>query len=123
VSLLVGDSGIGKTSLVQAGLFPTLKGRGWAVASCRPLDNPDRNIASSVWEQLLNSPASSSSVIETVGIISSAFSPRPVLIVIDQFEDAIPYLSTDRVSGLLNMLGAGSCRRIPQRPCSSVLSR
>lgn len=91
VSLLVGDSGIGKTSLVHAGLFPTLKGRGWSVASCRPLDDPDRNIAASVWAQLLSNPASSSSsVIEAVGIISSACAPRPVLIVIDQFEDAIP---------------------------------
>ena len=35
---------------------------------------------------------------------SSVYAPRPVLIVIDQLEDAIPYLSSDRVSGLLNML-------------------
>src|SRR5882757_3147687 len=48
---VVGTSGSGKSSLVRAGLLPTLRsgftdaGSGWYVAMFRPINNPIHNLA------------------------------------------------------------------------------
>ena len=39
--LVIGPSGVGKSSLVQAGLVPDLTADGWASAGCRPSEHPD----------------------------------------------------------------------------------
>jgi energy-coupling factor transporter ATP-binding protein EcfA2 len=39
--LVVGPSGVGKSSLVQAGLIPELSKDGWAWVMCRPSEHPD----------------------------------------------------------------------------------
>lgn len=104
--LLIGDSGVGKTSLVQAGLFPALKSDGWAVASCRPLDRPDAVIPQALWDQLMKGrfPADTP-LSNALGIAAAAHGGRRVLAVIDQLEDAIPYLGSPRTEELLSALG------------------
>jgi hypothetical protein len=104
LSLLIGDSGIGKTSLVQAGIFPTLRTRGWSVAWCRPLDDPGRSIPPALWHQLMEGPAPQVGMRDILQLIASAYQDRKLLIVIDQFEDIIPTLDASKSSGLLQAL-------------------
>jgi hypothetical protein len=40
ITILFGESGVGKTSLLNAGLFPRLREEGWVIISTRCLDNP-----------------------------------------------------------------------------------
>ncbi|GAA0905276.1 hypothetical protein Vau01_106060 [Virgisporangium aurantiacum] len=47
---VVGASGVGKSSLVGAGLVPTLRADGWAVASFRPGPSPFDSLARAVLE-------------------------------------------------------------------------
>ena len=42
--ILFGESGVGKTSLLNAGLFPRLRQEGWLIVSTRCLDTPLENI-------------------------------------------------------------------------------
>ena len=106
VVLLIGDSGVGKTSLVRAGLCPALKSQGWAVACTRPLDNPDAVILEGLWGQLMQGPLPPGTTVgSALDLVAAAHAPRRVLLVIDQFEDAIPYLGTPNTSDLLAALG------------------
>lgn len=103
--LLIGDSGVGKTSLVHAGLAPKLRSDGWAVACCRPLDRPDEVITKALWGQLMEGVLPASAPLSTaLQLIASAHSPRRVLVVLDQFEDAIGHLGGPRTSELLAAL-------------------
>lgn len=104
VVLLIGDSGIGKTSLTQAGLFPTLRLRGWAVASCRPLDNPDESIPGTLWGQLMEGVPPAATLGTLLELVAEAHGKQPVLVVIDQLEDIISSLGTGKVSNLLAAL-------------------
>jgi hypothetical protein len=89
-NLLIGPSGIGKTSLLNAGLFPALRKIGWSIAIVRPLTNPLENLRRSVWSQLmegmLHADLDFSTVVRTA---AEAHVPAQTLIVIDQFEDIL----------------------------------
>lgn len=104
LSLLIGDSGIGKTSLIQAGIFPTLRARGWSVGWCRPLDDPDRSVPHALWNQFMQGPTPEVTIGTALQLIASAYHDRPVLAVIDQFEDIIPALGSPQTHGLLSAL-------------------
>jgi HEAT repeat protein len=86
VALLVGDSGVGKSSLIHAGLFPLLRKTGWHFASTRPFADPTANVVRDVGEQLLDR-AKPEGIVAALEQVASHYKPGNVLIVLDQFED------------------------------------
>lgn len=90
MSLLIGASGIGKTSLINAGLFPRLHDLGWKTSLIRPLTAPMENLRSSLWVQLLEGvPPKDFDFPAAVHSAANAHAPAHVLVVIDQFEDML----------------------------------
>ncbi len=88
ISLLIGNSGVGKTSLIRAGLFPKFRSMGWKCIWTRPI-NPDpvKSILNDINAKL------------SVGYESSDITPSikklseqcdsDIIIAIDQFEDIL----------------------------------
>jgi len=112
MSLLIGASGVGKTSLLCAGLIHRVRETGWKAAIVRPLTDPVRNLKRFLWDQLLQGDLpvefDLSSVIKA---ISTAHCGRKVLIIIDQFEDVLEAKNPDEIelltTSLLNILHSG----------------
>ena len=90
MSLLIGSSGVGKTSLLYAGLMNRVKEMGWQTALVRPLREPVRNLRRFLWDQLLESDLPPEfDLSSVVRAASTAHSDRQLLIIIDQFEDIL----------------------------------
>src|SRR5262249_31190596 len=104
--LLIADSGIGKTSLVQAGVFPALRKKDWIVAYCRPLDSPDESIRDAVWHQLIEGAPPDQSIHTILSLVAEAHNNQKLLVVVDQLEDIIPQLGTRKTSNLLSALAS-----------------
>ena len=82
--VMVGESGVGKTSLIHAAVIPALQKLGWAVALTRPLDRPIANLRSGIWSQLLEgSPPEPLALRSIVRTAAAAHSGRQLLIVIN----------------------------------------
>lgn len=122
---VIGSSGSGKSSLVNCGLLPALRGglmpqagTAWRVASCRPAGQPIRSLARSLAAVLAqsnpdvpgNGPINFEDIVESTlqmchnGIVDVAELSRlkpstNLLIIIDQFEELFRYtLELDRDS-------------------------
>jgi len=84
ITLLAGSSGVGKTSLIHAGLFPKLKIAGWVCIYLRPFDDLYRMVKSI--KRIYSVEAES---------LGEAFRnldeklKKKILVVIDQFEDVL----------------------------------
>jgi hypothetical protein len=106
VVIVVGPSGVGKSSLVQAGLVPRLQGAGrWSVVLVRPGQDPWQRLATSLLQAgrgtdpaapVLESRDEVEQEIERLR--SKGLSPlarflrsvgRPLLIIVDQFEELL----------------------------------
>ena len=100
VVALVGPSGVGKSSLVAAGLVPALRSRGWAVASFRPGAQPFEALAVALLR--LELPGPTVVGVDQIGRRAGDLAERgvaavaqtlslsldqPILLVADQFEE------------------------------------
>jgi hypothetical protein len=107
VSLLIGASGVGKTSLLCAGLMNRLKLMGWPVAIIRPLTAPCENLKRLIWAQLLaNALPAELDLPGVFDAVAVAHEGTHVLIIVDQFEDVLtpgkPSAIEELVAGLLS---------------------
>jgi hypothetical protein len=84
ITLLAGNSGVGKTSLIRACLFPVLKESGWVCIYLRPFTDPTKMVESI--KRMYGVEAAS---------LTDAFRKlleklkKKILVVIDQFEDVL----------------------------------
>lgn len=82
--VLYGKSGLGKTSLLLAGVFPLLREREYQPVYVRTLVNPTSDLLTSICQQCDVDTSSANDLNEVLRIISSQ---RTVVIVLDQFEE------------------------------------
>jgi len=84
ITLLAGSSGVGKTSLIHAGLFPGLKISGWECIYLRPFDDPSKMVEGI--KRVYSVEAES---------LAEAFRnldekrKKKILVVVDQFEEVL----------------------------------
>ena len=85
ISLLIGNSGIGKTSLIRAGLFPRLEKMGWNYIWTRVLNpNPVGGVLKDI-NAYMNE--SSDDLLSSIKKLSEK--NKKTIIAIDQFEDVV----------------------------------
>jgi hypothetical protein len=90
IVLLLGESGIGKTSLVHAGLIPAAMNKGWRVVYTRPLGLPSTDIIRQLLATIFEGqPFYRGPLMPLLGEISGALQGQHLLLIIDQFEDVL----------------------------------
>jgi hypothetical protein len=90
ITLLLGNSGSGKTSLIHAGLFPAISDAGWFPVYARPLGLPRSDVVSSLLSSVFDGPHSyRGTLVAPLEQAATAIAPRRLLLVIDQFEDIL----------------------------------
>lgn len=105
VVLLLGESGIGKTSLVHAGLIPAAMTKGWRVVYTRPLGLPSTDITRQLLASIFEGqPFYKGPLMPLLGEISGAIQEQHLLLIIDQFEDILLSRDHAEVDNLLSDL-------------------
>jgi len=105
VTLLLGNSGSGKTSVIHAGVFPAAYQQGWLPIYTRPLGLPRADVARGIEASIFEGPASyRGSLVPLLKQVASATSPKRPLLVIDQFEDILTAKQTDEAERLVEDL-------------------
>ncbi|MGH3995967.1 MAG: AAA family ATPase, partial [Pseudonocardiaceae bacterium] len=108
--LVIGPSGVGKSSLVQAGLIPVLTADGWASVVCRPGEDPDdpfqtlaaalrraEGAAPDIDKQRARASEIRDHGLATLAADLRAASGRRTLLVVDQLEELFTHVEYGRV--------------------------
>jgi len=99
LTVVVGPSGSGKSSLVQAALIPRLRSKGWAVM---PTQRPGREPLAvlGTWTRALGAVASESELVASwLTAVSEQTRDRPEspwIVVVDQFEELLTHRTDER---------------------------
>ena len=105
VTLLLGESGTGKTSLVHAGLIPRVAALDWRPVFCRPFGLPSSDIVQQIQSSLFGGARSHrSDLIPVIAEAIAALQGRTLLLIIDQFEDVLTARNVEEVRALIENL-------------------
>jgi hypothetical protein len=103
--LLLGESGVGKTSLIHAGLIPAAMTKGWRVVYCRPLGLPSTDITHQLLADVFEGrPVYRGPLTPLIGEILGSIQGQHLLIIMDQFEDILLSRDDGEVDNLLSDL-------------------
>jgi len=119
LTVVVGPSGSGKSSLVHAGLVPALRAAGWTVLPAqRPVGDP--LAALDAWTRALGAePRPGESVASWEKAVSARASARPEdpwLVVIDQLEELLTHRTDERDRRAFLAALASALAAAPSRP-------
>lgn len=90
--VLYGRSGVGKTSLLRAGILPILRKRGFLPVVVRVGSDPSLDVAAAVVEA---AHLDASLARDLPGAIRAAAAQKPLVVVLDQFEEMFIRLARD----------------------------
>lgn len=106
ICLLLGDSGIGKTSLIQAGLIPALSSR-YRCVYVRPFGLADSDVVNQVQTSLFDGRPSYKGLLPPLlAEASAAIKESALLLIIDQFEDILASRDVREINQLVGDLRA-----------------
>lgn len=107
IVLLLGDSGVGKTSLIHAGLYHKATESGWRSIYTRPFGLPSSDIyyqiQTSVFEK---QPNYKGSLVSLLAEVVAAVEEEKTLLIIDQFEDILITQNNREINQLISELRA-----------------
>jgi len=107
ITLLLGNSGTGKTSLIHAGLYPAIMGKGWFPVYTRPLGLPRSDVVAGLISSVFEGPQSyRGALVGALDDAAQATAPKRVLLIIDQFEDILSSRETREAERLIDDLRA-----------------
>lgn len=90
ITLLLGNSGTGKTSLIHAGLIPEAIKANWFPVYTRPLGLPRTDVVVGLVSTVFDGPQSyRDALLGALDDAAEAIAPKRVLVIIDQFEDIL----------------------------------
>jgi WD40 repeat protein len=101
--VLYGESGCGKTSLLKAGLLPRLRSAGWLALYARAYQAPVAALVEAARRESGLPPSPAVPPERTLERVAGAVA-APVLVVLDQFEEAFTALSADEREPLLDLV-------------------
>jgi hypothetical protein len=104
--LLLGESGIGKTSLIHAGIIPEAAALGWRPVYTRPLGMPCTDVVDQIEASLFVDGIRHAPILQTIAELLSALGDGHLLLIIDQFEDVLDSISSENLEELLSGLSA-----------------
>ena len=105
ITLLLGNSGTGKTSLIHAGLYPAIMGKDWIPVYTRPLGLPRSDVVAGLVSSVFEGPQSyRGSLVGALDDAAQATAPKSVLLIIDQFEDILSSRETREAERLIDDL-------------------
>lgn len=107
IALLLGNSGIGKTSLIHAGLYAEMMGTDWFPVYTRPLGLPRSDVVAGLVSTVFEGPQSyRGALVGALDDAARATAPKRVLLIIDQFEDILSARETREAERLIDDLRA-----------------
>jgi HEAT repeat protein len=92
---LVGPSGVGKSSLVRAGLLPKIRESGWRACVIRPFEDPAKRVPAQLTAELLAGPGAFTTPLAPakfraeVSPLLSSNGVNSLVLFFDQFEDIV----------------------------------
>jgi hypothetical protein len=105
IVLLLGDSGVGKTSLIHAGLIPVSADLKMRPIYTRPLGLPCMDIAQKIQTTVFEGPPTyRGSLVPLLAETSAALKGTRALLIIDQFEDVLAAQDANEVVRLVTGL-------------------
>jgi hypothetical protein len=105
IVLLLGDSGVGKTSLVHAALIPIMKEIGYRPIYTRPLGLPCTDIARKIQASIFEGRTGGRGpLVSLLAEVAGALVDQRVLLIIDQFEDVLMSRDTRETEALVSEL-------------------